>query len=331
MIFRQILLKSVMVLVLLGGTAVNTFAQQEEELPVGLQTESFYSPAVDREMKYDIVLPPDYETSDRRYPVLYLLHGYMQNYTVWGRNLGAAFYARDIGELIVVMPDAGNSWYVNYAQSEAGQVNNWEDHIIKDVIGHVDENFRTEARRVGRAIGGLSMGGFGAMSLALRHPEMFVSVSSTSGALSYARDRAADIAAGAPPPARRSAEDSPEMARADAFISRIIDIPGFSTQDERNPEGTDFTTVAQAESYDPFKIIYEVPKAELPHIYVDGGLQDGLLNSAREFIQILLLNDVPFVYMQDQGRHNSEYWRRSVGHFMNLQNEVMQRALDNRP
>jgi len=43
------------------------------------------------------------------------------------------------------------------------------------------------------------------------------------------------------------------------------------------------------------------------------------------------LNDVPFVYMQDHGRHNSEYWRRSVGHFMNLQNEVMQRALGNRP
>jgi S-formylglutathione hydrolase FrmB len=308
-----------------------SLAQEGASLPAGLHTETFFSPAVAREMKYDIVLPPDYEISERRYPVLYLLHGYMQNYTVWGRNLGAAFYARDIGELIVVMPDAGNSWYVNYAQSEDGQTNNWEDHIIEDVIGHVDEHFRTEARREGRAIGGLSMGGFGAMSLALRHPDMFVSVSSTSGALSYARDRAADIEAGAPPPARRSTEDSPELARADAFISQIIDIPGFSSQDDRNPAGTDFTTVAEAEAYDPFKIIYQVPKAELPHIYLDGGLEDGLLNSAREFIQVLLLNDVPFVYMQDHGRHNSEYWRRSVGHFMNIQNEVMQRALGNRP
>lgn len=331
MSLRQGLFTFVTVFLILGSVSGISSAQEVADLPDGLQTESFYSPAVDREMKYDIVLPPDYDTSERRYPVLYLLHGYMQNYTVWGRNLGAAFYAHDIGELIIVMPDAGNSWYVNYAESTADQVNNWEDHIINDVIGHVDENFRTEARRAGRAIGGLSMGGFGAMSLALRHPDMFVSVSSTSGALSYARDRAADIAAGAPPPARRSAENSPELARADAFISRIIDIPGFSTQDERNPEGTDFMTVAQAESYDPFKIIYEVPKAELPHIYVDGGLQDGLLNSAREFIQVLLLNDVPFVYMQDHGRHNSEYWRRSVGHFMNLQNEVMQRALGNRP
>ena len=300
-------------------------------LPEGLQTVSFFSPAVGRQMKFDIVLPPDYAESEARYPVLYLLHGYMQNYTVWGRNLGAAFYGRNFADLIVVMPDAGNSWYVNYASNEGNQRNNWEDHIVRDVIGYVDTNFRTVARREGRAIAGLSMGGYGAIMLGLRHPGMFISMASTSGALAHARDRAAAIAAGQPPPVARSIQDSPELARADAFISQIIDIPGFSSQDERNPKGTDFETVEQAQAYDPFHIIYDVPKSQLPHIYLDSGIDDGLITDALEFMQILLINDLPFDYMQAQGRHNSEYWRRSIGHLMSIQYEVMQRALGNRP
>jgi len=305
--------------------------QQATELPDGLQTVSFFSPAVSRQMKFDIVLPPGYEASGERYPVLYLLHGYMQNYTVWGRNLGAAFYARNFSDLIVVMPDAGNSWYINYARNEDNQRNNWEDHIVRDVIGHVDSNFRTLARREGRAIAGLSMGGYGAVMLGLRHPELFVSVASTSGALAHARNRATAIEEGQPAPVPRSTEDSPELARADAFISQIIDIPGFSRQDDRNPKGIDFETVEQARAYDPFHIIYDVPKSQLPHIYLDSGVDDGLITAAREFMQILMLNDVPFDYMQSGGRHNSEYWRRSIGHLMSVQYEVMQRALGNRP
>ncbi|OFE11231.1 hypothetical protein PHACT_15455 [Pseudohongiella acticola] len=313
-------------------TAPQLWAQPvPAERPAGLQTVSFFSPAVARQMKFDIVLPPDYSESDSRYPVLYLLHGYMQNYTVWGRNLGAAFYARNFSDLIVVMPDAGNSWYINYASSEGRQRNNWEDHIVQDVIGYVDSNFRTRAQREGRAIAGLSMGGYGAIMLGLRHPQLFVSMASTSGALAHARNRATAIEEGQPAPVPRSVDSSPELAQADAFISQIIDIPGFSSQDERHPQGRDFETVEQAQAYDPFHIIYDVAKSQLPHIYLDSGTDDNLIEQAREFMQILLINDVPFDYMQARGRHNSEYWRRSVGHLMSVQYEVMQRALGNRP
>lgn len=314
-----------------AGWPMQVVAQPGAALPDGLQTVTFHSPAVGRDMKFDIVLPPDYDASGRRYPVLYLLHGYMQNYTVWGRNLGAAFYAQQIGELIVVMPDAGNSWYVNYAESGDGQLNRWEDHIMEDLLGYIDANFQTEARREGRAIAGLSMGGYGALTLALRHPDKFVSVASTSGALAHARNRAAAIEAGQSAPRPRDMSSSPDMARADAMVAQVIDIPGFSTQEERNPRGVDFMTVDQARAYDPYHIIYQVPKSQLPHIYLDSGMEDGLISAAREFMQILLLNDVPFEYMQARGRHNAEYWRRSVGHFMPIQNEVMQRALGNRP
>ena len=77
------------------------------------------------------------------------------------------------------MPDAGNSWYVNWAPNTDGRPNNWEDHIVQDVVNHVDWNFRTIVRREGRAIAGLSMGGFGAITLGLRNPEMFISIGST--------------------------------------------------------------------------------------------------------------------------------------------------------
>lgn len=317
------------------GSAAEGFLPEPAPIPDGLETVEFFSPAVDRIMKFDIVLPESYFDSGQNYPVLYLLHGYMQNYTVWGRNLAAAFYAREVNDVILVLPDGGNSWYVNYANSVTGQKNNWEDHIIDDVISYVDSNYRTESRREGRALSGLSMGGFGAFALGLRHPDMFISIGSTSGALSFARTQAAALEAGIEPQGANLPERSPEQqqrfAEADAFIAQVINIEGFSTQDERTPEGTVFETVEQAQSYDPFTIIYNVPKNEMPHIYVDSGTEDGLIQEARELAQILMLNNVPFDYMQSRGRHNSEYWRRSIGHMMAIQAEVMQRALGNRP
>lgn len=301
-------------------------------MPEGLQTIEFYSPAVDRVMKFDIVLPTNYDSSDKRYPVLYLLHGYMQNYTVWGRNLAAAFYARQLDDLILVLPDGGNSWYVNYSKNEEGQTNNWENHIVDDLVGFVDENFRTEASRDGRAISGLSMGGFGAFAIGLRQPHLFVSIGSTSGALSYARSAATAIRAGVDRQANReNAERDARIAQADALISQIIDIPDFSTQPERTPAGIDFETAEQADAYDPFSIIYNVPRSQMPHMYIDAGTSDGLINEAREIVNILMINNVPFNFMQSEGKHNSEYWRRSIGHMMTVQYEVMQRALGNRP
>jgi enterochelin esterase-like enzyme len=95
--------------------------------------------------------------------------------------------------------------------------------------------------------------------------------------------------------------------------------------------GKAFDSVEQAKAYDPFEIIYNVQKSQMPHIYLDSGTEDGLIQEARELVQLLMVNNVPFDYMQSRGQHNSEYWRRSVGHMMTIQHEVMQRALGNRP
>ena len=303
---------------------------------LALKTVEFSSPAVGRTMKYNILLPQDYETSTRRYPVLYLLHGLTQNYTAWGLQNGTPFYAGLYNDLIVVMPDGGNSWYVNWAVNEGGQKNNWEDHIIRDVVGHVDWNYRTIARREGRAIAGLSMGGYGSLTLGLRHPDLFISIGSTSGALEHGRQAANRFRGVKPSQAAQPARPQTAEERAAAEDARrrpnpLIGIPSFSSQEERTPKGQEFARAEDADAYDPFKLILQVPNEKVPHIYLDCGTEDRLIAGARELASILLEKNIPFDYMQLPGVHNSAYWIQSVGHIMAVQYEVIQRALGQRP
>ena len=318
--------RSSILVALLLAVATGVVAQEK------VHTVEFYSPAVERTMKYNIVLPEAYEASDERYPVLYLLHGLTSNYTAWSRQ-GAAFYAGLAGDLIVVMPDGGNSWYVNWAENEKGQRNDWEDHIVKDVVGHVDGNYRTIVRREGRAITGLSMGGYGGLTLGLRNPELFVSIGSTSGALSYARRNAAEARGEVAPRARRerTAEEQAGLEARQARINPNIGIESFSSQAERTPAGRAFATAEGADAYDPFKLVLQVPHEDLPHIYLDSGTEDRLIGDARAFAQVLFENDVPFDFMQMPGGHNGTYWTQSLGHIVSIQYEVMRRALGERP
>ena len=290
-------------------------------------TVEFYSPAVDRTMKYNVVLPYGYEDSEVEYPVLYLLHGLTQNYTVWGR-MGVPFYV-DMYNLIVVMPDGGNSWYVNYAENAEGETNQWEDHIVQDVVGHVDANYRTIARREGRALTGLSMGGYGSITMGLRNPELFITVGTTSGALEHGRQAARRLRgiSSPPAPAQRTAEEE----RRRRVPNPAIGIEGFSSQEERTPAGRPFLTAEQADAYDPFVLIHRVPNDQIPYIYIDCGTEDRLIAGARELAGILMEKDVPFDYMQMAGRHNGAYWTQSLGRIIGVQYEVMRRALGERP
>jgi putative tributyrin esterase len=322
--------RAVLVLMMSLVAAV-TMAQSLE-----LKTVEFASPSVGRTMKYNILLPRSYASSSQRYPVMYLLHGLTQNYTVWGLQNGAPFYAGLYPDLIVVMIDGGNSWYVNWSASEGGQKNNWEDSFVKDLINHVDWNYRTIPRREARAVAGLSMGGYGSLTLGLRHPDLFVSIGSTSGALEYARQAAARLRGEAPaqppqPLRQLSAEEQAAAEQARRRPNPLIGIPGFSSQEERTPKGQPFAKAEDADAYDPFKLILKVPKESLPHIYLDCGTDDRLTTAAKAFAQLLLDKNIPFDYMQMPGIHNSAYWIESIGHIMAIQYEVMQRALGQRP
>jgi pimeloyl-ACP methyl ester carboxylesterase len=130
-----------------------------------------------------VYLPPSYRNeSARRYPVLYLLHGVTSVPDEWvdgsyqGLDLRIALdslvQAGTIPEFIVVMPDANNrlqaDWYAN-----SPVMGNWQDFIVRDVVAHIDERYRTEARFTRRALVGHSMGGFGALAIAFTHPDVF--------------------------------------------------------------------------------------------------------------------------------------------------------------
>ena len=126
---------------------------------------------ISSEKSLTIYLPPSYYKSDKSYPVVYYLHGYTQSqssyiYTSF-QSLDSCFLA-GADEFIMVGLEGGNCFYVN-----SPVTGNWEDYIIEEAIPFIDENYRTIDDADSRGICGMSMGGFGAMNLAMRHPDVF--------------------------------------------------------------------------------------------------------------------------------------------------------------
>lgn len=138
-----------------------------------------------------VYLPPDYEKNKKaQYPVIYLLHGFTgygvgnRNWTREGGNfnvktIGRLIMEKKIGPFIIVMPDGSNryggSFYTNSITT-----GNWEDYIVRDLVGYIDKKYRTVPRAESRGIAGHSMGGYGALKIAMKHPNVFGAVYGTS-------------------------------------------------------------------------------------------------------------------------------------------------------
>jgi S-formylglutathione hydrolase FrmB len=143
---------------------------------------SFSSPSLGKDVTYVADLPPSYASGDKTYPVVYALHGLFESSAFYERRgLAAAFAAaRDKGELpeaIVVTADGSNSFYVN------GPAGAFEDMIVKDLVAHVEKTFRVLPGREGRVLFGVSMGGYGALRIAFKHPGLFAAVATHSAML----------------------------------------------------------------------------------------------------------------------------------------------------
>ncbi len=130
-----------------------------------------------KEVRYTIYLPFDYETSSRFYPVVYMLHGFGDNDIGW-IQFGEADMIADKGiadmeipPMILVMPDAGVSWYINNYNDSV----RYEDFFFKEFIPFIEQHYRILSEKRYRAVLGLSMGGYGALVYALKHPDMFSS------------------------------------------------------------------------------------------------------------------------------------------------------------
>jgi S-formylglutathione hydrolase len=135
------------------------------------------------EQSVSVYLPPSYDTApSKRYPVVYLLHGFGGSNRTWTQDVGYGYNiaplldelinSGQVREMIVVAPNGrnafGGSLYLNSATT-----GNWEDYIFRDVVGYVDTNYRTIVRPSSRGIAGHSMGGFGAISVGMKHADVF--------------------------------------------------------------------------------------------------------------------------------------------------------------
>ena len=145
---------------------------------------TFHTPALKDDTHVRVLLPTGYDPSGTtRYPVLYLVHGTIDDYRSWTDKGDAESVTAGL-PLIVVMPDAGNGgFYSDWFNNGAGGPPEWETYHVGELIPWIDSHYPTIAARAGRATAGLSMGGFGAMSYAARHPDLFAAAASFSGAV----------------------------------------------------------------------------------------------------------------------------------------------------
>lgn len=295
---------------------------QAEPRPVTRVT--IHAPSVARDMAFNLILPAGYENSGKRYPVLYLLHGRNQDLEIWPR-MRVPEYAANY-DLIVMMPDAGNSWYVNWAESEGGEKNDWTDYIIEDLIGYVDAHYRTITARAGRAIDGYSMGGYGTLYLGFTHPELSCSINSHSAALrSVERWRQRLEAAAAEP-----AVDDLFSTAASTIASTLRQATERESADSLKgiaPKGRIYVNADQIDAHDPFKLVLAVPKEQLPDIRIDCGIDESLAEFSQRFANLLIEHKIAFTFGQAPGRHNKENWSAAVQHSMAHQYAVIMKQL----
>jgi len=167
------------------GDAHKFYTQPRPEASAKTDCGSVSSAVLGRSVGYCVVLPADYEaSSSQRYPALYFLHGLFEDEHSWIERGGEQIWSSltDQGELtkfIVVLPAGGRTFYVN---SQDGH-ERYEDFFIQELIPEIDRRYHTLGVAGERGISGVSMGGYGALHLAMRHPEVFGSASAHSAAL----------------------------------------------------------------------------------------------------------------------------------------------------
>jgi enterochelin esterase-like enzyme len=169
--------------------AASAMAQGEQgggpgprSMPPSEKARSFESKSLGAAVTYVAYLPADYETSEAGYPVIYALHGMFENSSFWERRGLAPLYDDLVksgvaANAIVVTIDGGNNLFVNSSKGK------YQDLVTRDLVEHVDRTYRTIPRREGRALLGVSMGGYGALNIAFSHPGVFGAVATHSAML----------------------------------------------------------------------------------------------------------------------------------------------------
>jgi len=279
-----------------------------------VRVERFFAPALGVEKHYVIYLPPSYATAPaRRYPVAYYLHGLTGNEADWVSlasidAVADSLLAGGSGEMILVMPDGDDGWYTNWEEAPQPYGACLVDTLLNraapahyhtsiDSIAAVDSTYRTLADRRHRGIAGLSMGGFGAVTIALEHPDVFSAAASHSGVLS-------PLYAGPHPfAAPAHYHTSIDSIAADWRGIWAAIAPAFGR------------TLASWTARDPAQLVRRLAAARgpMPALFIDVGTEDRLLDQSRAFHAELAALGIANTYAEWPGRHDWKYWHAHVG------------------
>lgn len=255
-------------------------------------SESMHSDILNEDRKYAVYLPPDYETSQRSYPVLYLLHGGGDDQTGWVQ-FGEVQYIADkaireggMTPMVIIMPDA-NSGRRGFFNDIRGDWN-YEDFFFQELMPFVEKEYRIKSEKRYRAIAGLSMGGGGSFMYALHHPELFSSacpLSASAGPLTL-------------DDARRRFTRGPR---------------GEEAETEKTPL-TDEQMEAYFQQHSALELVNSLPDDQKSAVrwYIDCG-DDDFLYEGNSLIHIAMRKrDIPHEFRIRDGGHSWTYWRESL-------------------
>ncbi|HJR66025.1 MAG TPA: alpha/beta hydrolase family protein [Gemmatimonadaceae bacterium] len=287
--------------------------------PAGtVRPDTLFSHALGVSKRFFVYLPPSYEREPaRRYPVAYYLHG------AWGAEddwitLGHIHRALDslitggLHEMILVLPDGDDGWYTtwnalnNVATCRADTVRRepaatycvtwpkYDEYIARELVAHIDSTYRTLGEREHRGIAGLSMGGYGAITLALRYPTLFAAAASHSGVLS---PRYAGRAPYAPPTRYAATVDDIRPRYSPGLWALMVPVFGRDTIGWRARDPAVYARHLVASG------------ARGPALFVDVGRDDPFLEQNRAFRADVAALGIPVKYAEWPGKHDWAYWR----------------------
>jgi S-formylglutathione hydrolase FrmB len=288
-----------------------------------VRVDTVWSAALRTRKQFVVYLPASYDREPaRRYPVAYYLHGLWGDEWNWVRNgrLDAAMdslVAAGGPEMIVVMPDGDDSWYTTWnalvtidacqrdtvrkepAASYCVPWPHYDDYVARDLVAKVDSTYRTRADRRHRGIAGLSMGGYGAVSLALRYPDVWSAAASHSGFVAPLLVSAGPFGTGSPP--RYATGIAPLAERWRAYWASLPLAFGRDT--------------AGWWARDPGRIAARLRRhdaARMPALRLDVGANDQFLEQNRALHFTLDSLGVAHAYAEHAGGHDWTYWRTHV-------------------
>jgi putative tributyrin esterase len=234
---------------------------------------TFHSAALSRDMPYRAILPANI-APNQKLPVLYLLHGGGGGFRDWSNYSDVAGYAER--GLILVMPEGNSSYYTNAADRPQDR---YEEYVVHDLIADVEQRLPAASDRAHRAIAGVSMGGFGAVVLALKHPDLFVFAGGLSSAL--------DV------PSRPFS-----IRRIGQYRQHSSIFGPWGSQSRR--------------ASDPFALVRSVDPAHAPYLFLTCGDLEGLLPTNRRFAAMLQDRHFRYEFHTVSGGHDWNQWNRNV-------------------